>query len=99
MKSERGRGLRAEEDRRMKASPMNPPIGSTSSLMMVADFGRLDRPQGLGREAQQQAEQVEAQAPQHALAQGALGDVDPVLEGAVDQNEEQEQAPTGRTGA
>jgi hypothetical protein len=84
--------LRAEEDRQHEGVADE----RADRLDLVLDdgrgFRRLDRPQGLGREAQQKAEQVEAQAPQHALAQGALGDVDPVLEGAVDENEEQKQA-------
>ena len=37
----------------MKASPMKPPIGSTSSLIMVATSDGLNVAQRLGREAQQ----------------------------------------------
>ena len=76
----------------MKASPMKPPIGSTSSLMIVAVSDDLTVRRASGREAQDHGEQVEAHAPQHPLAEHALGDVDPVLERAVDDDEEQEQA-------
>jgi hypothetical protein len=53
-------------------------------------LGGLDGPQGVRGEAQHHGEQVEAHAPEHPLAQHALGDVDPVLEGPVHDDEEQE---------
>ena len=75
----------------MKASPMKPPIGSTSSLTIVAVSEDLTVRRASGRKAQHHGEQVEAHAPEHPLAQNSLGDVDPVLERPVDDDEEQEQ--------
>ena len=76
----------------MKASPMNPPIGSTSSLMIVAVSDDLTVRRASGVNRSMRREQVEPHPPQHALAQHPLGDVDPVLEGAVHDHEEQEHA-------
>src|SRR5215210_2730966 len=89
---ERGCGLGSKKDRQDESVADK---GADRFDLILDDrrsFRRLDRAQGLGREPQQKAEQVEAQATQHALAQGALGDIDPVFEGTVDENEEEKQA-------
>ena len=84
-------GLHAQEDRRDEGIPDE----AADRLDLVLDdrcgLGGFDRPQGLRGEAQHHGEQVEAHAPQHPLAQNSLGDVDPVLERPVDDDEEQEQ--------
>ena len=63
-----------------KASPMKPPSGSTSALIIwtispaghAAEMGQ--------REAQHARVELVAQPPQHALADDALVDVDDVFE-------------------
>ena len=88
---ERGRGLRAEKGRQDERVADE----AADRLDLVLDDGRglggLHVAKRIGREAQNQREQVEAHPAQHALAERALGDVDPVLEDAVDEHEEQEQ--------
>jgi hypothetical protein len=89
---ERRHRLRAEEGRQYEGVADE----AADRLDLVLHDGRrlrrLDRAQGLGREAQDEREQIEAHPPQHALTERPLGDVDVVLEGAVDQDEQQEQA-------
>ena len=88
---ERREGLRAQED----GGDEGVADEAADRLDLVLDdggrLGGLDRAQGLGREAQDHGEQVEAHPPQHPLAQRALGDVDPVFEGAVDETKNEEQ--------
>ena len=71
-----------------KASPMKPPSGSTSSFTMVATSAAFTRLNMLGREAQHAIDQLEADAPQHALAEPALVGVDVELEEAVDDDQQ-----------
>src|SRR3954469_21761214 len=66
-----------------KASPMKPPSGSTSSLIMVGSSACLTLRKCIGREAQDAVVQLVAQAAQHALAHAALLGVDALLELAV----------------
>ena len=63
--------------------------------LILDDGGRfrgLDGAQGFRREAHDQREELEAHAPEHALAERSLGDVDPVFEGAVDDHQQEEHA-------
>ena len=86
----RGGGLGAEEGRQ----DVGVADEAADRLDLVADdggdLGGLGVAQRVRREAHDQREQLEAQAPQHALAERPLGHVDPVLEGAVDQHQQQE---------
>ena len=56
------------------------------------DFGGLDPLEDAGREAQHPVDELEADAPQHALAEPALVGVDVEFEQAVDDDQEQEDA-------
>ena len=74
------------------ASPMKPPIASTSAVIIVHDLAGGDPAEMGQREAQDAREEVVAQPPQHALGDDALVDVDDVFEAAVDQHQAQEHA-------
>ncbi len=86
-----GERLHAEEDRRDEGVADE----AADRLHLILDdgrgLGRFDRSQRLRGKPQHHGEQVEPQAPQHALAEHALGDVDPVFERAVDDDEKQEE--------
>ena len=73
-----------------KASPMKPPSGSTSSFTMVATSADFTRLKWLGGKAQHPIDQLEADAPQHPLAEAALVGIDVEFEEAVDDDQQQE---------
>ena len=51
---------------------------------------------GLGGQVQQAGEQIEAQFLQQALAEHALANIDEILEAAIDQHQQEEQAGQGQ---
>ena len=81
----------------MKASPMKPPIGSTSSLIMLAASAGLTVATSSGRKRRSSANRSKRMPAQHALAQDALGDVDQYLKAPLIEDEDQEPAGSART--
>src|SRR5262249_17228387 len=88
---ERRQGIAAQE------SGLNEGVADESAerLHLVldhrGDLGLLDLAEVRLRKAQHPVEQIEAQAPQHALAQAALRRIDVDLEPVVDDDEDEEQ--------